>query len=140
MVQANGLYQTDEKGVKTLIPKVKDHAYARTYSFFPSILLLFFLAEPPSLSTGSKTRAPQAGLNDIVIVGAVYNWLMDRNAEDFKPAGHQTVLSAGALFMAFYAAYLGGGLVYTRGVGVQRMGTGAEIKKREMEKFAAKKE
>lgn len=59
---------------------------------------------------------------------------------DFKPAGHQIVMSAGALGLAFYAAYLGGGLVYTRGVGVQRMGTGAELKKKELDEVAAKKE
>jgi hypothetical protein len=31
--------------------------------------------------------------------------------------------------MTLYAAYLGGGLIYTHGVGVQRMGAGAEEKK-----------
>jgi hypothetical protein len=49
-------------------------------------------------------------------------------------------MSIGALLIAFYAAYLGGGLVYSRGVGVQRMGTGEEEKKKEMNAYAAKKQ
>lgn len=73
------------------------------------------------------------------MAGAVYNWLMERNVEDFKPAGHQVLMSMSALLIAFYAAYLEGGLVYSRGVGVQRMGTGAEEKK-EMDAYAAKKQ
>lgn len=49
-------------------------------------------------------------------------------------------MSTGALGLAFYAAYLGGDLVYKQGVGVQRQGEGAEIKKSQMEDSAAKKE
>jgi uncharacterized membrane protein len=135
MVQANGLYQTDEKGVKSLIPKVKT---TLTHVRISPPFRFSSLKQTPSPNKGSETHTPQAGLNDIVIVSAIYNWFVDRNVVDFKPAGHQIILSAGALFLAFYAAYLGGGLVYTRGVGVQRMGTGAEIKKRQMEEFAGK--
>jgi len=101
MVNARGLFVTDQKtGSKALEPIVK-------------ITLM------------------HAGLNDVAVVGAVYNWLMERHRphEDYRPYGHQIVLSGGALVMAMYAAYLGGGLVYTHGVGVQRMGAGAEEKK-----------
>ena len=44
------------------------------------------------------------------------------------------------LGVAIYAAYLGGGLVYVRGVGVQRMGKGAVLKKKELAEVAAKKQ
>lgn len=109
MVSAQGLYQVDEKTGEK--------------SLIPKV----------------KTTLMHASLNDIVVGNAVYNWLMERNVEDYKPAGHQIVLSAGMLLLAFYAAYLGGGLVYTRGVGVQRMGTGAEEKQKEMDEYAEKK-
>ena len=59
--------------------------------------------------------------------------------EDFRPARHQIVMSGVMLLLTFYAAYLGGGLVYEQGVGVQRMGKGADIKKETIEKEAAKK-
>jgi uncharacterized membrane protein len=76
----------------------------------------------------------------MVVVGAIYNWLKERNAEDFKPSGHQVLFSGALLLVAFYAAYLGGGLVYEHGVGVQRMGSGAEEKQKAMDEYAAKKQ
>jgi uncharacterized membrane protein len=70
----------------------------------------------------------QAGLNDLVIVGAVYNWLQERNVPDFRPAGHQVAMSAVLTAVQMYAAYLGGDLIYSHGVGVQRMGESAKKK------------
>lgn len=60
---------------------------------------------------------------------------MERNKsfEDYRPEGHQILLSAGGLALTFYAAYIGGGLVYEHGVGVQRMGR-AKAKKEKAEK------
>jgi uncharacterized membrane protein len=58
----------------------------------------------------------------------VYNWLQERNVPDFKPAGHQIVMSAVFLVVQGYAAYLGGDLIYAHGVGVQRMGQAAKKK------------
>ncbi|KAG0645256.1 hypothetical protein D0Z07_8820 [Hyphodiscus hymeniophilus] len=113
MIQANGLYVKGEDGT---------------------------VQEPKALVPKVKTTLTHASLNDIVVFGAVYNWLMERNVPDFKPAGHQVIMSVGALALAFYAAYMGGELVYKHGVGVQRQGEGAEIKKSQMEEFAAKKE
>lgn len=65
-------------------------------------------------------------MNDAAIFGAVYNWLMERNRgpDDYRLQGHQILLSAGGLALTLYAAYLGGGLVYEHGVGVQRQGRG----------------
>lgn len=67
---------------------------------------------------------------------------MERNhpLQDYRPAGHQVLLSGVALGLTFYAAYLGGGLVYEHGVGVQRMGLGKELKDKEIAEKAAKKE
>jgi len=80
-----------------------------------------------------KITLIHAGLNDVTVVGAIYNWLMERNRphEDYRPYPHQIALSAGALVMTLYAAFLGGSLVYSHSVGVQRMGAGAEEKKKE---------
>ncbi|KAE9374036.1 hypothetical protein N431DRAFT_404522 [Stipitochalara longipes BDJ] len=97
MVQSNGLYQTNEKGEKQLVPKV-------------------------------KITVMHAGLNDLVVAGAVYNWLQERNVPDFRPAGHQIVMSAALMAVQMYAAYLGGDLIYAHGVGVQRMGEAAKKK------------
>jgi len=88
-------------------------------------------------SSGKKKLDPivritltHAGLNDFAVVCAIYNWLMERHRphEDYQPYPHQIVLSAGALIMTLYAAFLGGSLVYKHSVGVQRMGSGAEEK------------
>lgn len=75
-----------------------------------------------------KTTLIHAGLNDLAIFGAVYNWLTRRNREDFMPWGGNALVSVGILGAVAYAAFLGGGLVYTHGTGVQRMGKGKEEK------------
>jgi hypothetical protein len=43
-----------------------------------------------------------AALNGIVVFSAVYNRLLERNVEGFKPAGHQIVMSAAKLLMALW--------------------------------------
>jgi len=80
-----------------------------------------------------KTTLIHAGLNDLAIFGAVYNWLTRRNREDFMPGGGNALVSVVMLGMVAYAAFLGGGLVYTHGVAVQRMGKGKEEKEKTME-------
>lgn len=67
----------------------------------------------------------------MILGGAVYHWTRehDRPHEDYRPYGHQVMLSAGAFVMLLYSGYLGGTLVYKHGVGVQRQGEGAEEKK-----------
>lgn len=60
----------------------------------------------------------------------MYNWLMERNVPDYRPAGHQIAMSAVFMGVQMYAAYLGGGLIYTHGVGVQRQGEGAKEKQK----------
>jgi len=83
-----------------------------------------------------KTTLIHAGLNDLAIVGAVYSWLAKRLNEDFVPTGGTVMISSLMLGAVAYAAYLGGGLVYTHGTGVQRMGQG----KREKEQARAEDE
>jgi uncharacterized membrane protein len=82
-----------------------------------------------------KTTVIHATLNDLAVLGAVYNWLTRRNEEDFMPWGGNALVSAGMLGLIAYAAFLGGSLVYAHGVAVQRMGKGKE----EKEKSAVKK-
>jgi len=62
--------------------------------------------------------------------------------EAYMPTGRNTLVSFLMLGGVGYAAFLGGGLVYTHGVGVQRMGKGKEEKDAEVakEKVEAKKE
>jgi len=67
-------------------------------------------------------------LNDLVVAGAVANWLLERNVPDFRPGGGQVIMSAVLMAVQIYAAYLGGDLIYTHGVGVQRQGEGAKKK------------
>jgi uncharacterized membrane protein len=76
-----------------------------------------------------RTMALHALLNDIAVVGAVYNAWSRRQAEGFMVTGFNVAVSAvlmGAVVM--YSAYLGGTLVYKYGVGVQRQGRGKAIK------------
>ncbi|KAG4413265.1 hypothetical protein IFR04_013616 [Cadophora malorum] len=89
-----------------------------------------------------KTTLIHAGLNDLVIFGAVYNMLSRWGNEAYMPTGSNTLVSFLMLGGVGYAAFLGGGLVYTHGVGVQRMGKGKEEKDAEVakEKVEAKKE
>lgn len=65
---------------------------------------------------------------------------MERNRphEDYRPYGHQILLSAVAMGLTMFAAYLGGSLVYKHGVGVQRMGDGLEEKKKAEKKVVEK--
>jgi hypothetical protein len=73
-----------------------------------------------------KTMVIHAGLNDLAIVGGIYN----------------AFVSALVFGGVAYAAFLGGGMVYTHGTAVQRQGKGkAEKEQRlEMEEKQAKKD
>ncbi|KAH7417812.1 hypothetical protein BKA64DRAFT_179979 [Cadophora sp. MPI-SDFR-AT-0126] len=89
-----------------------------------------------------KTTLIHAGLNDLAVFGAVYNMLSRWGREAYMPTGGNTLVSFLMLGGVAYAAFLGGGLVYTHGVGVQRMGKGKEEKDagRAKEVAEAKKE
>ncbi|KAL2066055.1 hypothetical protein VTL71DRAFT_2126 [Oculimacula yallundae] len=84
-----------------------------------------------------KITAIHAALNDIAIFGAAYNVLTRYGKEAWAPSGKNTFVSALMLGGVGYAAFLGGGLVYTHGVGVQRMGKGKEEKEEGLRKEIA---
>jgi len=93
-----------------------------------------------SLDPIVKTTLIHAGINDVAVLGAIYNWLLERGRphEYYRPYPHQIILSGGTLVMSLYAAYLGGSLIYKHGVGVKRMGAGKEERKDEMKKAVDK--
>jgi uncharacterized membrane protein len=89
-----------------------------------------------------KTTVIHAVMNELAIVGALYNWFSRRNVEGFLPSGVNVLISSIMLGAVAYSGFLGGGLVYTHGVGVQRMGKGKEEKDKNIAeiKKSAKKE
>jgi hypothetical protein len=60
-----------------------------------------------------NTMLIHAGLNDLAVFGAIYNWLSKRNLEGLAPRGVNALVSAFMLGSVMYVAFLGGGLVYT---------------------------
>jgi hypothetical protein len=83
-----------------------------------------------------------AGLSDLAIVGGIYNWLSKHNIADFTLNGGNAFVSALVFGGVAYAAFLGGGMVYTHGTAVQRQGNGRVEKEQmlEMEKKQVKKD
>lgn len=76
-----------------------------------------------------KTALAHAALNDTVAVMLVYNWLTRRNVEGFAPSSVNLAISSTlAMPVVFFAAALGGELVYTHGMGVGRASNG-KVKK-----------
>jgi len=84
-----------------------------------------------------KVTLIHAALNDLALAGAIYNWWTRRDVQGFLPSGLNTVISSIMLGTVAYSAFLGGGLVYTHGVGVQRMGKGKEEKDANIKKIKA---
>lgn len=74
-----------------------------------------------------KMTVIHAWLNYASVAGAVYNWLTRRNIEGYGASGGNTIVSGLVMVAMGYSAFLGGTLVYTKGVGVQRMGEGLEL-------------
>ena len=79
-----------------------------------------------------------AWLNYGSVAGAIYNWLSRRSIEGHGSSGRNAIVSGVIVVLMGYAAFLGGTLVYTRGAGVQRMGKGLELKRKEAEAKAGK--
>lgn len=116
--------------------------------------LAFIVTSMPALTTGvfellaliqargledrvTKVALIHAGLNDVALVGMIYNWLSRRNREAVLSKGSNVLVSASLLLGGLYAAYLGGSLVYSHGVGVQRMGAGLTERHKKGEKAVA---
>ena len=77
-----------------------------------------------------KMTLIHAWLNYASVAGAVYNWLTRRAVEGHTSSSSNAIVSGLILGAMGYAAFLGGTMVYTRGVGVQRMGKGLEFKQK----------
>lgn len=68
-------------------------------------------------------------LNVGALTVSLYNWYTRRQVPGFEPSTTNIVLSGLTLPLMMFSAYLGGSLVYKYGVGVQRQGEAAQIKK-----------
>ena len=116
--------------------------------------LAFIITSLPALSTGimellaliqargledrvTKVALIHAGLNDVALAGMIYNWLSRRNREAVLSKTSNVLVSVSLLLGGIYAAYLGGSLVYSHGVGVQRMGDGLKERHAKGEKTPA---
>lgn len=93
-----------------------------------SLLLSLSLIDVPSRL---KTTITHATLNDLVVGIAAYNWWTRRSLPNLGLPRFNAYLSAAAIPIFLYSAYLGGSLVYEYGVGVQRQGKAVEIKERQ---------
>lgn len=77
------------------------------------------------LSNGKVRKVVvHAGLNDVALIAAIYQIVSKNKRVGFMPSGGNVMVSLLMLVGVGYAAYLGGGLVYEYGVGVQRQGDG----------------
>lgn len=78
---------------------------------------------------GLSSKKAQVGvlhaiINDITLFGAVFNWWSRRDQADFVPSGLNVLISTVlAVPATFFAAFLGGHLVYVYGMGVGRRTT-----------------
>lgn len=79
-------------------------------------------------SQKAQTGVLHAFINDITVFGALYNWWSRRNENAFTPSTTNVALSAGLVPVSFFAAYLGGTLIYKYGMGIGR-GSGSKQKK-----------
>jgi len=80
-----------------------------------------------------KTTIIHAALNDLAIAAAVYQVVSKSKSVGYMPSGGNIAISGLLLGGVAYSAYLGGGLVYEHGVGVQRQGHG-KVEKEQGEK------
>ncbi|WRT64421.1 uncharacterized protein IL334_001353 [Kwoniella shivajii] len=80
-----------------------------------------------------KMTIKHASMNDMVVALAGYNWYRGYYYPGEPLPTTTTVLNAIALPALLYSAMLGGRLVYEYAMGIQRQGSGKEVKK-EMQK------
>ncbi|PVH99547.1 hypothetical protein DM02DRAFT_614964 [Periconia macrospinosa] len=80
-------------------------------------------------SKKAQTGVLHALLNDLTIFAAAYNWWTRREATGFVPSTANVALSASVVPATFFAAFLGGHLVYHYGMGVGRSSSTAKKNK-----------
>ncbi|KAF2874385.1 hypothetical protein BDV95DRAFT_487973 [Massariosphaeria phaeospora] len=121
--------------VKTLGLQLTPSAFP-ILSYYTSLLTV--LASLPAVLSGAwelmpviqrdglSSKKAQVGvlhalINDISVFGATYNYWTRRNAAGFEPSTANIFISAVlAVPATFFAAYLGGHLVYVYGMGIGR--------------------
>lgn len=126
----------DQKIVKTLDIVIPTSMFP-VLSYYTTILTLLFSA--PAVATGAQQLMPiiqrdgfsskkaklgvmHALINDITVVGALYNWWSRRSVVGFTPDATNLLVSVLLAAPAtLYAAYLGGSLAYVHGVGFRNM-------------------
>ncbi|KAK7179958.1 hypothetical protein DPSP01_009874 [Paraphaeosphaeria sporulosa] len=92
----------------------------------PAVISGALELQPVIARDGFSSKKAQAGVshalvNDIALFGAAYNWWVRRSTTGFVPDTTNVAISAAlALPASFFAAYLGGQLVYQYGMGVGR--------------------
>ncbi|KAF2449509.1 hypothetical protein P171DRAFT_379473 [Karstenula rhodostoma CBS 690.94] len=100
----------------------------------PAVISGAFELQPIIARDGLGSKKAQAGvmhalINDLALFGAAYNWWVRRSTTGFVPDTTNVAISATlALPASFFAAYLGGQLVYQYGMGVGR-GSSSNAKK-----------
>jgi uncharacterized membrane protein len=81
-----------------------------------------------------KKTLYHAGLNDVAIGAAAWSlWKHMKTPSGTPVSGNRALFALSIIVGTGISAYLGGALVYEHGVGVQRQGDGAELKKQELE-------
>jgi uncharacterized membrane protein len=125
---------TDIFKVKTFDLQIQPSLFP-TLSYYTTILTLLFSA--PAVATGAQQLMPviqrdgfsskkakvgalHAVINDITVVGALYNWWTRRSNPGLVPSNENILISTVlAVPATLFAAYLGGSLVYIYGMGFQ---------------------
>jgi uncharacterized membrane protein len=103
-------------------------------SAVPAVISGALELQPVIARDGFGSKKAQAGVlhalvNDLTLFGAAYNWWVRRTTTGFVPSTTNVVISAAlAVPASFFAAYLGGQLVYQYGMGVGR-GSSSNAKK-----------
>ena len=119
--------------IKTLDVQIPPSLYP-VLSYYTTLLTLVFSV--PAVMTGvaqlmpvikrdgfsskkAQTGVAHALINDITVFATAYNWWTRRNAMGFKPDSTNVLISSVlAVPATFFAAFLGGHLVYQYGMGV----------------------
>ncbi|POY73740.1 hypothetical protein BMF94_3278 [Rhodotorula taiwanensis] len=119
---------TSETATKVSMKGLEVFERAKLYGIVEELTLLSLF---PSTGEKLKVTMTHAALNDLVLGIATYNWWVRRQSKDLILPPLNACLSALAIPIFIYSAYLGGSLVYEYGVGVMRQGEGADIKRRQ---------
>jgi hypothetical protein len=98
-------------------------------SAVPAVISGALELQPVIARDGFGSKKAQAGVLHALVNDLTYNWWVRRTTTGFVPSTTNVVISAAlAVPASFFAAYLGGQLVYQYGMGVGR-GSSSNAKK-----------